>query len=212
MNKQKFNSLDLMKQLEYVNKKLSDGESLREISKGLNMSKTTIRNRFKKIDYVFNKDKKQYIKDNENVEDEYKHNTNVLKSKPIQDKEIKEEYKHNTNVLVHEEKQGEYEHNTNILDAVLDKEHIKEKLVNIIDSYDNIQAMLKWFENQKNIVEVQEINIDTDKLIGDVKTTTVRLYSKVWDDFRKFMKDYPEYKSMDLVSMALLEYMNKYKK
>ncbi|MBV1820499.1 hypothetical protein [Clostridium cochlearium] len=191
MNKQKFNSLDLMKQLEYVNKKLSDGESLREISKGLNMSKTTIRNRFKKIDYVFNKDKKQYIKDNENVEDEYKHNTNVL---------------------VHEEKQGEYEHNTNILDAVLDKEHIKEKLVNIIDSYDNIQAMLKWFENQKNIVEVQEINIDTDKLIGDVKTTTVRLYSKVWDDFRKFMKDYPEYKSMDLVSMALVEYMNKYKK
>ncbi|BDR65720.1 DUF4250 family protein [Clostridium tetani] len=191
MNKQKFNSLDLLEQLEYVNKKLSDGESLREISNGLNISKTTIRNRLKKIDYVYDKDKKQYIKDDENVEDEYKHNTNVL---------------------LHKEKQGEYKYNTNILDAVLDKEHIREKLVNIIDSYDNIQAMLKWFENQKNIIEVQEINIDTDKLIGDVKTTTVRLYSKVWDDFRKFMKDYPEYKSMDLVSMALVEYMNKYKK
>ncbi len=189
MDKQKFNNLDLMDQLEYVNKKLSDGESLREISKDLNMSKTTIRNRFKKIDYVFNKDKKQYIKDS----DEYKKNINMLQVKPIENKEIKEdEYIYNTNVL------------TNL--------EVKEKLINIIDNYDNIEKMLKWFENQKNIVEVEEINIDTDKLIGTVKTTTVRLYDKVWEDFRKFMKDYPEYKSMDLVSMALVEYMSKYKK
>ena len=26
------------------------------------------------------------------------------------------------------------------------------------------------------------------------------------------MKDYPEYKSMDLISMALIEYMDRYKK
>ncbi|RXI41553.1 hypothetical protein DP129_01005 [Clostridium tetani] len=189
MDKQRFNNLDLMDQLEYVNKKLSYGESLREISKDLNMSKTTIRNRFKKIDYVFNKDKKQYIKDS----DEYKKNINMLQVKPIENKEIKEdEYIYNTNVL------------TNL--------EAKEKLINIIDNYDNIEKMLKWFENQKNIVEVEEINIDTDKLIGTVKTTTVRLYDKVWEDFRKFMKDYPEYKSMDLVSMALVEYMSKYKK
>lgn len=189
MNKQKFNNLDLMDQLEYVNKKLSDGESLREISKCLNMSKTTIRNRFKKIDYVFNKDKKQYIKDS----DEYKKNINILQVKPIENKEIKED---------------EYIYNTNVLTNV----EAKEKLINIIDNYDNIEKMLKWFENQKNIIEVEEINIDTDKLVGNAKTTTVRLYDKVWEDFRKFMKGYPEYKSMDLVSMALVEYMSKYKK
>ncbi|RXI37161.1 hypothetical protein DP129_14210, partial [Clostridium tetani] len=84
------------------------------------------------IDYVFNKDKKQYIKDS----DEYKKNINMLQVKPIENKEIKEdEYIYNTNVL------------TNL--------EAKEKLINIIDNYDNIEKMLKWFENQKNIVEVE---------------------------------------------------------
>ena len=209
MNKEEFNSLDLIEQLEYVNKKLSQHESLREISKNLNLSKTTIRNRFKKIDYMFNREKKQYIKE---ANSEYKCNTNILHPKPIENKEkASSEYNCNTNVLKLEKKEDnldEYIYNTNIFK----NEDAKEKLIDIIDDYEKIQEMLTWFNNQKNIVEIYDISIDTDKLKGNVKTTTVRLYDKVWDDFRGFMKDYPEYKSMDLISMALIEYMDKYKK
>jgi len=75
-----------------------------------------------------------------------------------------------------------------------------------------LKEMLRWYNNQKNIIDVEELKIDTDKLIGKVKTTTVRLYSEVWKDFREFMEQYKEFKSMDLLTQALLEFMQKYKK
>jgi len=49
-------------------------------------------------------------------------------------------------------------------------------------------------------------------LHSDVKTTTVRLYTDVWEQFRGFMNEYSEFKSMNLVSMSLVEYMERYKK
>ncbi|BDR68567.1 hypothetical protein K144316041_p10700 (plasmid) [Clostridium tetani] len=53
----------------------------------------------------------------------------MLQVKPIENKEIKED---------------EYIYNTNVLTNV----EAKEKLINIIDNYDNIEKMLKCFENQ----------------------------------------------------------------
>lgn len=204
MDKQTFNKLDILEQLKYVNEQLLEGGSLRSISSNLDMSKTTIRDRFLKFGYVFNNEARQYIKDNSiTAKVEYKQNTNILKeNKSIDNKAILEvEYNHNTNIKGIDSKvveNVEYKHNTSILQS-------KEK---------EILEMLEWFNKQKNIIDVepQELKIDTNKLIGEVKTTTVRLYSDTWEQFKKFMEGYKAYKSMDLVSMALVEYMDKYKK
>jgi len=40
----------------------------------------------------------------------------------------------------------------------------------------------------------------------------VRLYTDVWEQFREFMNEYSKFKSMDLVFMSLVEYMERYKK
>jgi len=74
-------------------------------------------------------------------------------------------------------------------------------------------------ENEKKdykiIIDVprtQELEIDEEMLNEEFKTTnTIRLYSYVWEQFKDFTETYKEYKSMDLVSMALLEYIEKYK-
>jgi len=59
----------------------------------------------------------------------------------------------------------------------------------------------------------RELKIDDEILNGEFKTTTtVRLYSEVCEKFKEFIESYNEYKSTDLISMALLEYMEKYKK
>lgn len=207
MDKQEFNKLEILQQLEYVNNELIKGKSLREISSSLEMSKTTFRDRFIKIGYIFNKPTKQYIKDNSIPKEvKCKHNTNILqKNENIDNKAIaKHEYKSN-------------------IDIFSDKD-TKNKMLEIIGQYDdivkmievseNIKEMLEWYSKQKNIINIEpsELKIDSNKLNGEVKTTTVRLYSEVWEQFREFMEGYKEYKSMDLISMALVEYIKKYKK
>lgn len=46
--------------------------------------------------------------------------------------------------------------------------------------------MLTWYNKQKNIIEPVELKIDSDRLVGEVKTTTVKLYNDVWNDFKEF--------------------------
>ncbi|MGH4120340.1 hypothetical protein [Clostridium sp.] len=63
-----------------------------------------------------------------------------------------------------------------------------------------------------DIPQTEELKINEDIINGEFKTTTtIRLYSDVLTQFKDFAEQYKEYKSIDLVSMALLEYIEKYK-
>lgn len=166
MNKLEFNELEVTKQINYINKLLISGESLRSISNSLSISKTTIRSRFEKIGYSFDPTTRQYKKGTPIASElpKCKSNTSIFNSTEIE----------------------------------------------------NIREMLEWYSKQKKLTDSVsqrlELKIDSNKLVGEVKTTTVRLYSTVWQQFKRFMDGYREYKSMDLVSMALIEYMEKYSK
>ena len=54
LDKQEFNKLDIQDQLKYINNILVKGESLRNISSNLGISKTIIHNRFIEQCYIFN--------------------------------------------------------------------------------------------------------------------------------------------------------------
>lgn len=74
------------------------------------------------------------------------------------------------------------------------------------------EKQIKDYKTISDVPQPQELKIDEDILNGEFKmTTTIRLYSEVWGEFKEFAETYKEYKSMDLVSMALLEYIEKYK-
>ncbi|MBK5242985.1 hypothetical protein [Clostridium sp.] len=63
-----------------------------------------------------------------------------------------------------------------------------------------------------DVPQTQELKINEDITNGEFKTTaTIRLYSDVLGQFKEFTENYKEYKSIDLASMALLEYIEKYK-
>jgi hypothetical protein len=62
MTKEEFNKLEVLNQLEYINNSLVEGKSLRIISSSLSMSKTTFRDRFTKIGYIYDANTSQYTK------------------------------------------------------------------------------------------------------------------------------------------------------
>ncbi|MBU3127233.1 hypothetical protein [Clostridium tagluense] len=94
------------------------------------------------------------------------------------------------------------------IDSAYDFVKEKKKVANKTEPEEQIT-------DYKIIIDVpqkQELKIDEDMLNGEFKTTTtIRLYSEVWEQFKDFTQTYKDYKSMDLVSMALLEYIEKYK-
>lgn len=184
MNKDEFNKLNISEQLNYINKKLKQGKSLRAISGELNISKSTIRNRFKKIDYVFDIDKKQYIKS-----ENYKTTIQVLKI----DKDNKDQEKYNNSALVLIDK-----YKKDLLELIQLKESIKELIQN----------------NHKNIINVEpiELKINTEVLQGAAVNRSVKIYNNVYQELKELYKIYPEFKKYDLLSMAIHEFFLKYKK
>ncbi|MFT5876005.1 MAG: hypothetical protein ACI8WT_005006 [Clostridium sp.] len=73
LDKQEFNKLDIREKSEYINNMLAKGKSLGNISNDLGIIKTTIHDGFIEHCYIFNKEARQYIKNNE-----YKENINIL--------------------------------------------------------------------------------------------------------------------------------------
>jgi hypothetical protein len=86
------------------------------------------------------------------------------------------------------------------------------------NSYDDIRAILAVKDELMEIVEQHrhcnpktKIVIETNKLTGDVVTKSFKIYKKVVDEFELFMTKNKQYQIKDIISMALLEYMQKHK-
>ena len=85
MGKDDFNKLNLKDQVEFINKNLGS-KTLTEISKEIKISRSTIRERFLKQGYIFDKNKNKYIysseaKNKAQKENKCNNNTNVLEEK-----------------------------------------------------------------------------------------------------------------------------------
>jgi hypothetical protein len=77
-----------------------------------------------------------------------------------------------------------------------------------------IKELLEWYKQTKpneNIIEIPQINLDKNKLRGEIKTRSFKIYQQVLEDFKKYCERHGEFKQQDLLSMALIEYMDKYK-
>jgi len=61
MNRELFDSSTIQEQLEFVNDGLKKDKSLTQIAKSLNMSRSTFKRRFEKINYKFDKNINLYV-------------------------------------------------------------------------------------------------------------------------------------------------------
>lgn len=190
MNKQEFNNLDVLEQLEYVNSELITGKSLRGISEILTISKTTIRDRLIKIGYVYNKELRQYTNDKTIEVKDITSNTKALQKGIKRDIEVIE--KSNTREL----------------------QKYDNDLLELINNKDDILVMLEHYKRNMNIIEIPQLDINNipQEMQKDIIIKSIRVYEPIYKLFDEVSNQYASIKKQDLLSMALLEFYNKYKK
>lgn len=183
MDKLEFNKLNIQEQVKYINDQLTDtGMSVTKVCEAIGIDRSTVRKRFKKGGYVFNTDLNLYKGDILNVES----------GKEIATTPNKKPSKNKTNT-----------DNTNTIeDRVIALESQIKALEHIVH---NNQINATDTTNASNIeLELLEFNADT-------VTRAYRIYEYVQKDFKIFCKKHSEYKVQDIISTALVEFMNKHK-
>jgi len=96
------------------------------------------------------------------------------------------------------------------ISTIAPKAHI---LIELTKSYEKIQEVLDWYETkQKGLVETPELIIDEKISLGDHSSRTFRVNTNIMKEFDKFGTKRKQFRTQDLVSQALLEFIEKYKK
>lgn len=188
--------LDIANQIEYLNNKLGDGLSVKEIRKVLNVGEKKLQKYLKSIDFKFDQKTKRYIK----------------VTKVVNDHDSKENYKDNHLVVKLNEKPRESKNDTLSVGF-----NDYEKLMNMISTYedisekmDKLDEMIQWYEIQKSVIDVTPSKLEIPPTNQDVVSRSFKIYRDVMEDFSKFCKKNNNYKVQDIISFALREFMNKY--
>lgn len=180
MNKDTFNKLTIDEQLKFFNKELKKGNSLSVICKSIGIGRSTVSDRFKKKNYKFNKNTNQYEIISNNGS-----NTDVIK-------------KEESNTLCN-----------NTINEIIDisNEDIKKNLLDLAANYEIIQKIISDYKCNTSVIKKQII-IDLPE--SETKLITWRANQKVVEIFNEFANKNNQFRKVDLLSQALLDFVNKY--
>lgn len=191
------NKLNIEQLVRYINMKLSENESLsvNKLCDKIDIKRSTLKSRLSKANYIFNMEHRQYIKDDKSS---IKVKHEVIATK------IDNDDRPNTEVM----QQIELTDDSNTL--VID-DKIKDNLIGLANNYDRIMSLIDGYD-RKYDKEYDGISIELPiETIKDFRTT-IRVNNVVWEQFKEFSQEHKEFTQRDLLSMALLDYINKNKK
>lgn len=104
---------------------------------------------------------------------------------------------------------------TNNITNVFNNTEFKDNMLFLHNEIDILKNIIEKFKqddkSNTNVIELREgIKINLPE--ANIKRTTIRINESVWDMFNEFVEDNKPFDKHDLMGMALLEYINKYKK
>lgn len=104
---------------------------------------------------------------------------------------------------------------TNNITNVFSNSEFKDNMLFLHNKIDILKDIIKQFKqddkSNTNVIELREgIKINLPE--SNIKRTTIRINEVVWDMFNQFVDENKPFDKHDLMGMALLEYINKYKK
>ena len=181
MNKEQFNNLDFMEKIEYLNNKLKEGQTVIRIREDIGIGEKALQREIKANGYRYNNKERQYIPTTETTT---KSTTEVLPT-IVEDK---------TTIVVPKQQQqilGYLENNFEVLQEFLEK--YKSTTTSTTETTTN------------HII----INLVDDKHLNP-KPKSIRINEFVYQDWKAFCET-KHYSKQDSISMALKEYMEKYK-
>lgn len=197
MNRQEFDTLDIYKQIDYFNTQMALGLSQAKICEQINLPKSTWRDRLKRVGYKLDQDNKCYrsvTTSINNVENTY--NTIVTPPKPV---DIPIFYENSLPDSVTTSTLEILKFKSDLLELA----QMKKDILSTID-------IVKKYELEKDIIDIVDIKIDSDKMTGDIKTRSFKIYSDVLDKFLEFTKKHPDLKQQDILSQFILEGIQRY--
>ncbi len=88
---------------------------------------------------------------------------------------------------------------------------IQNDLLEIAGLKNKINEMLSWYETKhKNVVEIPELKLSQKHFTGEITVKSFRIYTDIIKKFENFANKHSQYKTQDLVSQAILEFIEKY--
>lgn len=194
--------------VEYINKELQKDEKLgiNKLCDREGLKNSTVKSRLNRNGYKYNSEERKYYKNtNDNIKKNTNNDTNNIakintKKKIKNDNSIekikdKKDTKDNTNRIT----------NDILLDLMKNIKSLEDRLDKIEkNTKDNTKVITK--RNIKN--NIGYMNIKNTK---DTTTKSIRLYTEVKAELDKYIEEHKEVKVIDIVSFAILEYINKNK-
>ena len=194
--------------VDYINKELQKDEKLgiNKLCDREGLKNSTVKSRLNRNGYKYNSEERKYHKiTNSNSKRNTNNDTNSI-AKINTKKKIK-----NDNSIEKIKDEKDTKDNTNIItnDILLDLMQNIKRLENRLDKIekntkDNTKVITK--RNIKN--NIGYMNIKNTK---DTTTNSIRLYTEVKAELDKYIEEHKEVKVIDIVSFAILEYINKNK-
>ena len=185
MNKDIFNELDILEQIDFINKKLKEGYSLSKLdNENIISSRKTISNRFKKVGYELNKESNQYENTIEIVKPEVKEiiTTNTQKQE-------------SSNIVV----RGDQVNN----------KALEQLILNYADMNDKLNEVYEWYQESSNNVVIED-KLEINDFEGNVVVRSYKLYEPIQKEFAEFCAS-SKFRVQDILSQALKEFLDKYK-
>lgn len=214
LTKDQFDQLKIEDQVKYINTQLEkEGASLTGVCKEIGIGRSTVRERFRKSGFTFDKNINEYVKNN-NVSGRVtpcvtKNKDDKIQLKPVE--EI-ENIKNNTDVMINV---PDVLINNNGLTMAQDKEEIGRKMGVLLNKFDTLEEMIRVFENRKESLDGGDneivINLIDDRHI-EQKTRSFRVNAFVLSDWDQFTEKNRYHSKKDLLSMAMVEYMERHSK
>ena len=194
--------------VEYINKELQKDEKLgiNKLCDREGLKNSTVKSRLNRNGYKYNSEERKYYKNtNGNIKSNTNTDTNSI-AKINTKKKIK-----NDNSIEKIKDEKDTKDNTNritndiLLDLMQNIKRLEDRLDKIEkNTKDNTKVITK--RNIKN--KIGYMNIKNTK---DTTTKSIRLYTEVKAELDKYIEEHKEVKVIDIVSFAILEYINKNK-
>ena len=191
MNKTEFNNLEVLEQIEYINKSLLEGNTLTNICKSIGIGRSTIRDRFKKVSYEYNKAINQY----ESI-------VEIVEAGTIAPAEANEPIKEDIKPVIQQ--------SSNLVVGT-DNEILTSLINNYDDMNNKLNEMYNWYKLQSSNKVVQTEKFKVDDFEGDIVVRSYKLYEPIQREFLEFCKKNNKYKVQDILSQALKEFLEKYR-
>ena len=191
MNKTEFNNLDVLEQIEYINKNLLEGNTLTNVCKNIGIGRSTIRDRFKKVSYEYNKNINQY----ESI-------VEIIEAETVAPAGANEPIKENIKPVIQQSSNK----------VVRTDNEILTSLINNYDDMNNkLNEMYNWYKLQSSNKVVRTEKFKVDDFEGDIVVRSYKLYEPIQREFLEFCKKNNKYKVQDILSQFIKEGLEKYK-